>query len=280
MPLPFRLNARLGLLACALALTVGVPVIEAAVAPAPAEARAGGSYGGGSRSSFSGSLSSGWSSSSYRSYGGSSRSRSGGGRVEPFFVLMALGFCAFALVTQSKKPRGGQADVLGLQRVSSLDRLLEEAAKQDPAWREEALLQHARDTFEAVQRAWVRRDQDLAREYMTESLYNRHKAQTDGMRARGEKNVLDHLQITGARVVHLVDRLDDTKDKFWVHFTARAEDYLVDERSGRVLKGCKGEISVFKEIWKFKRDGRTWKLDQIDTYADQTLPTSFRDETA
>jgi hypothetical protein len=270
MTLSARLNARLGLAACLLSLTVALPV----VAPAPAEARAGGSYGSSSssRSSYSGSRSRTWSSS--RSHSGSS-SRSGGGAPGPLFILMALGFCVFALRTQSKHRRSGATAGIESRRVSSLSRMLEEAASQDPIWREEALLQHARDAFEAVQRAWVARDQDRARDYMTPELYARHKAQTDAMIARGERNVLGGLAITAARIVHLADRLDDDQDVVWIQFTASAEDYLVSEQTGKVLKGAKGERSVFKEVWKFKRDSRTWRVDAIDPNAEQVLPLSF-----
>lgn len=275
MSLSARLNARLGLAACLLSLAVALPVISA---PAPAEARAGGSYGSSSssRSSYGGSRSSTWSSS--RSYsGGSSRSGGSGGGPGPLFVIMALGFCAFALRSQSKHRRSGATAGIEGQRVSSLSRMLEEAAGQDPIWREEALLQHARDAFEAVQRAWVARDQDRAHAYMTPALYARHKAQTDAMIARGERNVLDGLTISAARIVHLADRLDDDQDAVWIQFTASAEDYLVSEQTGKVLKGAKGERSVFKEVWKFKRDGRQWRVDAIDGQIAQAPPASFRE---
>jgi predicted lipid-binding transport protein (Tim44 family) len=273
MTLIARLTARLGLGACLLSLTVALPVISAS---APAEARAGGSYGSssGSRSSYGGSRSSTWSSS--RSYSGSSsRSGGSGGGPGPLFVIMALGFCAFALRSQSKHRPGSATAGIESQRVSSLSRMLEEAAGQDPIWREEALLQHARDAFEAVQRAWVARNQDWARDYMTPGLYARHKAQTDAMIARGERNVLDGLTISAARIIHLADRLDDDQDAVWIQFTASAEDYLVSERTGKVLKGAKGARSVFKEVWKFKRDGRQWRVDAIDLNSDQVLPLSF-----
>jgi predicted lipid-binding transport protein (Tim44 family) len=279
MTLPARLNARLGLAACLLGLTIAVPVIELAIAPAPAEARAGGSYGSSrssassSRSSYSGSRSSSWSSS--RSRSGSGGSGGGLSGFMAFLFLVVGGFAMLALLSKAKKHATFTPPVGNAREQIKLEALLAEAAQRDGVWREDALVQHARDAFEAVQRAWVARNQDLAFDYMTPRLYQNHKQQTDGMIARGERAVLGQLTITGARIVHVADRLNDDQDMVWIQFTARAEDYLMSEQTGKVLKGAKGQVSVFKEIWKFKRDGRTWKVDQIDGNADQALPASF-----
>lgn len=283
MTLSARLNARLGLAACLLGLTVAVPAIALVSAPAPAEARAGGSYGSSSssrssasssRSSYSGSRSSSSSRSysSSRGYTGSSRTSLGGFLF--FLFLAVVGFGFLALLSSPRKPAPFAGEQRSREQVK-LGALLAEAAQRDSVWREDALLQHARDAFEAVQRAWVARDQDLAREVMTAKLYAHHKAQTDAMIARGERNVLGGLEITAARIVHLADRLDDDQDVVWIQFTASAEDYLVSEQTGKVLKGAKGERSVFKEVWKFKRDGRTWRVDAIDGNIAQVPPASF-----
>lgn len=291
MTLSTRLNARLGLTACLLGLTVAVPAIALVSAPAPAEARAGGSYGSSSssssssssrssssssRSSYSGSRSSSWSSSrsysSSRGYSRSSRTSPGGFLL--FLFLAVSGFGLLALLSSAQKPTPFAREQRSREQAK-LGALLAEAAQRDSIWREDALLQHARDAFEAVQRAWVARDQDLAQGVMTPALYQRHKAQTDAMIARGERNVLGGLEITAARIVHLADRLDDDQDAVWIQFTASAEDYLVSEQTGKVLKGAKGERSVFKEVWKFKREGRVWKVDAIDGNIAQVPPASF-----
>lgn len=269
-------SARLGLAVCLLGLAIATPLL--ALAPAPAEARAGGSYGG-SRSSASGSsrVTFGGSRSSSTRY----RSSPGGDpfkespAIPPFmFGVLGVGaFAAFALVTKGRVDTSGMAPSARLSQDTS--ELLAELAERDAVWRENAFLQQARDTFEAVQRAWVARDQDMAKDVMTQALYQRHKEQTDAMIARGEKPVMEQLQILAARVIYVGDRVDDAQDEAWVQFTGGAVDYLILEATGEILQGDATELSVFKEIWKFKRHGRQWRVDAIDPNTEQVLPLSF-----
>lgn len=273
MRLPVRCRTRLAHAACLILLASAVPAIAPLLAPQPAEARAGGSYGG-SHVSFSGSHSSGFSSS--HSYG---YHRSGGGSNDGAGIVSFLMFLLLGGVLIGAAARGSKApldeDGLTPTRRARMAELLAQLAEQDPVWREEAFLEQAKETFMQVQRAWVERNQDIAREVMTPALYAQHKHKTDAMIGRGEKNVLERLEITGARVVYVGDRLDDSQDEAWVQFTARAFDYLVSEYTGRVLEGQKDQLAVFKEIWKFKRDGRTWRVDAIETNELLAIPPSF-----
>lgn len=270
-------SARLGLAVCLLGLAIALPVVEAVLAP-PAEARAGGNYGSthssagsSSRSSFSGSRSS---STRYRSSPGADPFK-GFPTIPPFvFGVLGVGaFAAFALVTKGRADTSGMAPSARLSQDTS--ELLAELAERDAVWREDAFLQQARDAFEAVQRAWVARDQDMAKGVMTPALYQRHKEQTDAMIARGEKPVMEQLQILAARVIYVGDRVDDALDEAWVQFTGGAVDYLIAEATGEILRGDAFELSVFKEIWKFKRYGRQWRVDAIDVNTEQVLPLSF-----
>jgi hypothetical protein len=278
MTLIARLNARLGLAAGLLGLAIALPAVTIAVTPAPAEARAGGSYGStrssagsSSRSSFSGSRSS---STRYRGARGGDPF-TGFPAIPPFlFGVLGVGaFAAFVLVSKGRVDTSGMAPSARLSQDTS--ELLAELAERDAVWREDAFLQQARDAFEAVQRAWVSRNQDQAKGVMTPALYQRHKAQTDAMIARGEKPVMEQLQILAARVVYVGDRVDDAQDEAWVQFTGGAVDYLIREATGEILRGDATELSVFKEIWKFKRHGRQWRVDAIDPNTDQVLPLSF-----
>jgi hypothetical protein len=255
---------------------VGVPAIATALATEPAEARAGGSYGSssGSRSSYSGYRSS---SSTHRSssnrHGGSGDRTSLG---EWLVILAGVGGLLFFTGTPLFGWRKPKADAAPRPRQwETLTVLQAEMAKRDPAWEEANLLAQVRESYMAIQHAWVRRDQDLAKSEMTPALYARHKAQTDAMIARGEVAVLKNLEITGCRLVHAADYLDDGRDEAWVKISARAYDYLMSEQTGKVLKGSKDHLSVFTEIWKFRRDGRNWVAAEIVPNADIVVPQSY-----
>ncbi|MFN3429221.1 MAG: Tim44 domain-containing protein [Candidatus Sericytochromatia bacterium] len=283
MPTSTRLRRSLSRAVCLVGLAAGVPAIATALAPEPAEARAGGSYGSSSssssssRSSSSGFRSSGstYSSSRYR-HGGSGGGISFG---EWLVILGVLGGLIFFSGTSLFGLRRQPSNAVLAHRPrqwETLTVLQAEMAEHDPAWEEANLLEQARESYMAVQHAWVRRDQDLAKSEMTPELYARHKAQTDAMIARGEVAVLQHLEITGCRLVHASDYQDDSRDEAWIKISARAFDYLMSEHTGRVLKGRKDEVSVFSEIWKFRRDGANWVAAEIVPNADIHVPQSYR----
>ncbi|MNS40223.1 Tim44-like domain protein [compost metagenome] len=263
---------------CLGSLMTAVPAIAPGIAPEPAEARAGGSYGSSSsaRSSSSGHRST---SSGYRSSG--SRSGSSGGTATVgewlviLFVLVGMFVVGASSLFGTRRPSGNAILARQPRQWETLTVLQAEMARRDPAWEEANLLAQVRESYMAVQHAWVRRDQDLAKSEMTPELYARHKAQTDGMIARGEVAVLKNLEITGCRLVHASDYLDDSRDEAWVTISARAFDYLMSEQTGKVLKGSKDNLSVFTEIWKFRRDGRHWVAAEIVPNADIFVPQSY-----
>lgn len=276
--MPARIRRSVAHAVCLAGLAMTVPAIAPMVAPEPAEARAGGSYGSSSRSSSSSYRSS---SSTYRSSSSSRSHRRGSGNTlgfgEMIFVFALMGtvlIVGLVLMGVSKKTSGTTGTARPRQ-WETLTVLQAEMAKRDPAWEEANLLEQVRESYMAVQHAWVRRDQDVAKSEMTPELYARHKAQTDGMIARGEVAVLKNLEITGCRLVHASDYLDDSRDEAWVKISARAYDYLMSEQTGKVLKGSKDNLSVFTEIWKFRRDGRHWVAAEIVPNADIFVPQSY-----
>lgn len=185
--------------------------------------------------------------------------------------LLVGGFMVVVLANRT----GRGSEKAPMSEADRLERLLAEAAKYDAAWREDAFLEQAKETFWQVQRAWVMRDQEMARGVMTHSCYMHQKARTDAMRQRGERDVLDRLQIKAAHIVYMADYLDNHRDEVWVRFTARAFDYTVDDRTGRLLKGQPDCLSVVRTIWKFKRHGDQWRVDAIEPDTRRALPRSF-----
>jgi predicted lipid-binding transport protein (Tim44 family) len=120
------------------------------------------------------------------------------------------------------------------------------------------------EVFYRVQEAWAECNQDLARDCMTNSLYERHKSQTDAMLRRGERNVLENVRLLDAQIVSVDDRDDDRKDKFWVYISGSMRDFTIIEASGEVIDGdVDAEIS-FNELWKFVRERNQWMLHAIE----------------
>jgi hypothetical protein len=177
----------------------------------------------------------------------------------PFGLVVAL--IALAIFLYS-----GLVTRVALKRKKECRVLLERAAATDGAWDEEALKKRIEQAFYAIQRAWVARDQDKARKFMSDRLYEKHKMQTDKMIANKVKNILEGLDLIEAGVVQIMDYKKDSKDAFWAFIKASALDYNIDESTGQAV----GEVedpTVFQELWKFIRTDKGWVVDEIDSKA-------------
>lgn len=77
----------------------------------------------------------------------------------------------------------------------------------------------------------MKRDQNIARAYMTDRLYLKHKAQTDLMIANHQINMLSNIVLDDLIIVGIEDYKDDTKDAFWVCIKGSMIDYVVQNKA-------------------------------------------------
>jgi len=127
----------------------------------------------------------------------------------------------------------------------------ENAIKQrDPAFDERAFLDRAQTAFFKIQEAWQARNQDLARDVMSDALYERHKMQTDQLLAAHQINMLENIVIGHAKAVELTP--GTPYDSIVVAFTASMTDYTVDEATKQLVDGTRVP-STFTEFWTFIR---------------------------
>jgi predicted lipid-binding transport protein (Tim44 family) len=127
---------------------------------------------------------------------------------------------------------------------------LEDIKNRDPQFSEPVFLDQARTAFTAIQDAWEKRSIDGVRVYLTDDTAKRFAIQVEEMRARGERNILDQLVIDEARVVK--GGCGGGADSVTVRFGAHMVDYVVDEKSGRLVDGSM-QPRPFVELWTFVR---------------------------
>ena len=182
---------------------------------------------------------------------------SSGGSGSVLFTLLSIILAPFFMIYS--------AIVTGIviKKNRQVKALLEKISKIDRAWDIDGLKARIEKTYFNVQIAWRDRNQDIAKEYMSERLYLKHKIQTDDMSNRGVRNVMESINLKEAKIIEVLDYRDNSKDMFWVHITGSMVDYTIIEKTGRLIEGEKKNNS-FKELWKFKRQGNTWVLDEID----------------
>jgi predicted lipid-binding transport protein (Tim44 family) len=120
---------------------------------------------------------------------------------------------------------------------------------KDPNFNEQMFLDRVQAAFFALQKAWMDRNLEPARVYMSDGIYHRWKVQIDGMIAGHKRNVLENLVIGGARIVKV--QSDANFDAVTVRIDASAADYEVDDNN-RMLSGSR-QNQPFTEYWTFIR---------------------------
>lgn len=120
----------------------------------------------------------------------------------------------------------------------------------DPNFDETAFLGRAQTVFFKVQQAWQARNQDIARDGMSDALYERHKIQTDQLIANHQIDMLDNIVIGHAKIVGV--NAGRPYDSIVVAISASMTDYTIDENTKAVVSGNQYQ-KTFTENWTFIR---------------------------
>jgi hypothetical protein len=133
---------------------------------------------------------------------------------------------------------------------SAIDAGLAAIKLRDPNFDERAFLDRAQTAFFKLQQAWTARNQDLARDVMSDALYERHKMQTDQLIAAHQIDMLENIVIGSARIIDAHPGV--AFDSISVAFTASMTDYTIDEQTKQMVSGDRYQ-QTFTEIWTFIR---------------------------
>lgn len=193
--------------------------------------------------------------------GGGGGGRGGGGLVVILYPLLLVyaGIVTWLLRRKSREARAALA-----------------LAARDKAWDPDELKARIEQVFFKVQNAWTLRNQDLARDCMSERLYRKHKLQTDQMIQDGTRNILECVNLSKATIVEIADFRDNAKDRLWACMEGSMIDYHIRLSTGAVAKGSKDKPEDFRELWKFIRTPQGWVLDEIDQSVDLSDLMGFK----
>lgn len=140
--------------------------------------------------------------------------------------------------------------------------LMQRLAKIDPTWDSKAFNDQIEQIFYTVQEAWAQRNQDIARRYLSQNLYEQYNAKSQWMIVRHEKNILKNMKLLDALPIDVNDFEGDAHDYMWVYIKAKMVDYTVDDRTMQMLSGSKSSTR-FEEYWKLVKENGCWVLDEI-----------------
>lgn len=210
----------------------------------------GGSFGGGSYGGGGGLGGVGWLLPLFFFGGG------GGGLIFFLFILFAL-WGAYRRMSGLGNPvqasNWGPAYSPMAQMRSTLSDDMATLQAKDPNFNQQMFLDRAQAAFFALQKAWMDRNLEPARVYMSDGIYHRWKNQIDAMTTAHKKNILDNLVIGGVQIVKA--QSDPNFDSITVRIDASAADYEVDENNAnKVIFGSQKD-QPFTEYWTFTRSG-------------------------
>jgi predicted lipid-binding transport protein (Tim44 family) len=120
---------------------------------------------------------------------------------------------------------------------------------RDPNFNQQVFIDRAQATFFVLQNAWMARNLEPARIYLSDAIYQRWKLQVDQFVAMHKRDVLEDLAVNGCTMAQVAS--DPNFDSITVRFDAIAKDYEADD-AGKMISGDK-TIQPFTEYWTFIR---------------------------
>ena len=206
-------------------------------------------YSGGSRSR---SRSRSNSRSRSRSYSSSGRSSSSSGSSEidqKTAIILVIAFLVifvsvFGLiiwcVKQPDKKSKKYKNVPPMFPYNATEQITEFIKQNDENFDTEQFLLWAKNIFITIQTAWAQRDWEKIRTIEKEELFEQHNTQLQEYIRLGRINVIENINVSNAYLHKLV--IDDNYEHLTVSMFVTMNDYIIDEKSGKVLMGNKKEV--------------------------------------
>lgn len=140
---------------------------------------------------------------------------------------------------------------------TSQDTGLDELLKLDPDFSEHEFLSRASSVFVALQNAWTEKDPKTLRTFESDQLYFQHKQQLDDYIKRSKTNIVEDLSVLDNRLEKFTK--DSRNQYLSCIIKARYKDYVVDDTTGKIIKGRPGDryIMTYRMVFFRKLDARS-----------------------
>ncbi|WP_444442511.1 TIM44-like domain-containing protein [Pseudoruminococcus massiliensis] len=206
-------------------------------------------YSGGSRSR---SRSRSNSRSRSRSYSSSGRSSSSSGSSEidqKTAIILVIAFLVifvsvFGLiiwcVKQPDKKSKKYKNIPPMFPYNATEQITEFIKQNDENFDTEQFLLWAKNIFITIQAAWAQRDWEKIRTIEKEELFEQHNTQLQEYIRLGRINIMENINVIDAYLHKLV--IDENFENLTVSLRATMNDYIINEKNGKVLMGNKNEV--------------------------------------
>lgn len=199
--------------------------------------------------------------------GGGGSNNSGGGSFyyygsgNPIFFIIAAVIIIVIISAVRKKftqhagaglqqVLAGSGAVSGTVVLPDISAGLAALKQKDANFDEQSFKDKANTAFFKVQYAWQKKDMEVARAFVSDSIMERYTVQLQGLKDKHWTNHMDNVAV-GSMEIAKVNQ-DEKFDKITVRISASAADYTTDDATGKVVKGSQTS-SHFTEYWTFIR---------------------------
>ena len=206
-------------------------------------------YSGGSRSRSRSRSNSRSRSRSYSSSGRSSSS-SGSSKIdEKTAIILVIAFLVifvsvFGLiiwcVKQPDKKSKKYKNIPPMFPYNATEQITEFIKQNDENFDTEQFLLWAKNIFITIQTAWAQRDWEKIRTIEKEELFEQHNTQLQEYIRLGRINIMENINVIDAYLHKLV--IDENFENLTVSLRATMNDYIINEKNGKVLMGNKNEV--------------------------------------
>lgn len=211
-----------------------------------------GDFGGGSDYDFDFDSGSSYDS-DYSSSGGSSYSSSGGGLADGFSVGFVLGgIIGFAVGTVLNGRSKNKVTIPSapIEMATPL-RSMADYKTIDPNFDENAFREKISNLYVKFQNAWQAKKLDPLRPYLTDIAYGQYDRQLDKYRTAGHTNKIEKIAVMGVDLKGF--RQNNGKDEIVARVRTRIIDYVVDDKTGKIVEGS-DKVEKFMEYeWSLER---------------------------
>ena len=156
-----------------------------------------------------------------------------------FFLPLGVVVVVIILIAVFGKKKGGgrpSANMGGVPMVAdNTQRILDAILPVDPLFSKDKFLAWAKEVFITLQNAWTARDWSKIRPFEKEELFRQHEMQLQEYIKAGRINVMERININEA-YLHKYERFPEY-EYMTVYMKTRMVDYIIDEKTKKVLKG-------------------------------------------
>lgn len=172
-------------------------------------------------------------------------------------LLFTLAIIVYAGISAKHRGKTNKASQIEARPVY---RPMQALLDKDPSFSEAAFRSKISSLYVQLQNAWEKKDLSPMRPFMSDALYTQFDRQLDELRKSDFTNVIDGIEVLDIFLSNC--RCDEKEDVVEAIVKTRIVDYVIDDKTGRVLQGSKKAEKYMMYRWTLVRSAVRRKASQ------------------